>query len=191
MCSEEYQFLLYARAKDRAVLQNGKDKHPRACLHTFYRLDADSKRYGTSDLPSPWIFCSHVHGQGKVYGVHFHNAEHRRKPRRNADSFRKSAESLSLLLLQYPHGRVYADNAFDGCYYFNYDAVTINVPDSSGAVLGIIIAVFVVIGLVWYLSYSKKQKKIQKEIQEKAKIQEELEAMKKEEASEDAETADK
>lgn len=62
---------------------------------------------------------------------------------------------------------VYADNAFEGCYYFNYDAVTINVEDSSGALIGGIALVFVVIGLVWYLSFKKKQKKIQKEILEK------------------------
>ena len=61
----------------------------------------------------------------------------------------------------------YEDNAFDGCYYFNYDAVTINVEDNSGALLGVIAAVFVVIGLVWFLVYNKKQKKLQKEIEAK------------------------
>ena len=61
----------------------------------------------------------------------------------------------------------YADNAFDGCYYFNYDAVTINVEDNSGALLGVIALVFVLIGGVWFLVYRKKQKKIQQEIIEK------------------------
>lgn len=62
----------------------------------------------------------------------------------------------------------YENNTFDGCWYFNYDAVTINVPDSSGIILAIIIGIFAVIGVVWYLVYRKKQKKIEKEI--KAKI---------------------
>ncbi len=71
----------------------------------------------------------------------------------------------------------YADNAFDGCYYFNYDAVTINVEDNSGALLAVIAGIFVVIGVVWYLVYNKKQKKIQKEIQEKNAIAEQMAAM--------------
>ncbi len=61
----------------------------------------------------------------------------------------------------------YENNTFDGCWYFNYDSVTINVPDSSGLILGIVVAVFAVIGVVWYLVYRKKQKKIEKEIKEK------------------------
>ncbi len=61
----------------------------------------------------------------------------------------------------------YADNAFDGCNYFNYDAVTINVEDNSGALIGVIAVVFVLIGGVWFLVYKKKQKKIQQQIIEK------------------------
>ncbi len=72
----------------------------------------------------------------------------------------------------------YAENTFDGCYYFGYDSVTINVPDNSGMVLAVIVGVFVVIGIVWYLVYNKKQKKIQKEIIEKNKLKE-LEAANK------------
>jgi hypothetical protein len=74
----------------------------------------------------------------------------------------------------------YADNAFDGCYYINYDAVTIKVEDSSASLLIIIAAVFVVIGVVWYLVYQKKQKKLEKEIQEKIAKREALEAAKAE-----------
>ncbi len=74
----------------------------------------------------------------------------------------------------------YADNAFDGCYYINYDAVTIKVEDSSFSLLIIIAAVFVVIGVVWYLVYQKKQKKLEKEIQEKIAKREALEAAKAE-----------
>ena len=74
----------------------------------------------------------------------------------------------------------YADNAFDGCYYINYDAVTIKVEDSSASLLIIIAAVFVVIGVIWYLVYQKKQKKIEKEIQAKIAQREALEAGKTE-----------
>ncbi len=73
----------------------------------------------------------------------------------------------------------YADNAFDGCYYINYDAVTIKVEDSSFSLLIIIAAIFVVIGVVWYLVYQKKQKKLEKEIQEKIAKREALEAANK------------
>ena len=73
----------------------------------------------------------------------------------------------------------YADNAFDGCYYINYDAVTIKVEDSSASILIIVAAVFVVIGVVWYLVYQKKQKKLEKEIQEKIAKREALEAANK------------
>ena len=62
----------------------------------------------------------------------------------------------------------YADNAFEGCNYFDYDAVTIKVEESSAAILIIVVAVFVVIGVVWMLVYKKKQKKIQAEILAKA-----------------------
>ncbi len=78
----------------------------------------------------------------------------------------------------------YADNAFDGCYYFNYDAVDIDVEDNYGVIIGVIVAVFAVIGVVWYLVYNKKQKKLQKEILEKNAIAEELAAMKLKEAEE-------
>lgn len=61
----------------------------------------------------------------------------------------------------------YADNAFDGCFYFNYDAVTINVPDNSGSILGIVVGVLVIIALVWFLVYKKKEKKLEKERLEK------------------------
>lgn len=74
----------------------------------------------------------------------------------------------------------YADNTFDGCYYFNYDAVTINVEDNSNMIIVGIAAVFVIIGVIWYLVYNKKQKKIQKEIIEKNAIAEEIAAMEKE-----------
>lgn len=74
----------------------------------------------------------------------------------------------------------YADNTFEGCYYFNYEAVTINVPDNSFMILAVIIGVFVIIGIVWYLVYNKKQKKIQKEIIEKNKLKEQLETADKE-----------
>lgn len=74
---------------------------------------------------------------------------------------------------------VYAENAFDGCYYFNYDAVTISVEDNSSLILVAIGVSFVVIGLVWYLRYQKKQKKIQQEIIEKNKKKEQLEAIEK------------
>lgn len=79
---------------------------------------------------------------------------------------------------------VYADNVFDGCYYYNYDAVDIDVEDNYGVIIGVIVGVFAVIGVVWYLVYSKKQKKIQKEILEKNAIAEELAAMKEKEAEE-------
>lgn len=72
----------------------------------------------------------------------------------------------------------YADNAFDGCYYINYDMVTINVEDSSGSLIGVIALVFVLIGVIWYLVYRRKQKKIEKEIQKKIADREALEAVK-------------
>ncbi len=70
----------------------------------------------------------------------------------------------------------YADNAFEGCNYFNYDAVTIMVEDSSYSILFIIAGIFVVIGVIWYLVYQKKQKKIQAEIIAKTKAKEALES---------------
>ncbi len=65
----------------------------------------------------------------------------------------------------------YADNAFEGCNYINYDAVTINVEDNSYVILVIILAIFVVIGFVWYLVYQKKQKKLQAEVMKKIELQ--------------------
>ncbi len=70
----------------------------------------------------------------------------------------------------------YEDNAFEGCYYMSYDGVTINVEDSSWVILVGVALVFVIIGVIWYLVYNKKQKKIQAEIIEKARIKEALEA---------------
>lgn len=74
----------------------------------------------------------------------------------------------------------YEDNTFDGCFYFNYDAVTINVEDSSGALVGVIAAIFVVIGVVAYIVYNKKQKKAQEEILAKIAEREAIEAAKAE-----------
>lgn len=61
----------------------------------------------------------------------------------------------------------YDDNAFDGCFYFNYDAVTINVPDNSGSILGIVVGVLVLIGVIWFFVYKKKEKKLEKQEAEK------------------------
>ena len=82
----------------------------------------------------------------------------------------------------------YAENAFDGCYYFNYELVTINVTESSAVFIIIIALVFVVVGVIWYFRYQKKQVKLEQEIKaqiaerellEKArKIKEEQEATK-------------
>ncbi len=69
----------------------------------------------------------------------------------------------------------YADNAFEGCNYFNYDAVTIKVEDSSYSILIIIVAIFVVVGVIWYLVYQKKQKKLQAEIIQKNEMKKALE----------------
>ncbi len=74
----------------------------------------------------------------------------------------------------------YEENTFEGCYYFNYEAVTINVPDSSGLVIGIVAGVLVLIGVIGYLVYNKKQKKQQKEIMAKIAEKEALEATKAE-----------
>ncbi len=74
----------------------------------------------------------------------------------------------------------YADNAFDGCYYMNYDGVKIDVEDNSSTTLIIVAVVLVVIGIIAYLVYNKKQKKLQQEIIETNKIKEELEASKAE-----------
>ena len=74
----------------------------------------------------------------------------------------------------------YADNAFDGCYYINYDAVTIKVEDSSASLLIVVAAVLGVIGAIGYVVYQKKQKKAEKEILEKIAKREALEAAKEE-----------
>ncbi len=76
---------------------------------------------------------------------------------------------------------VYAENAFEGCRYFDYNKVTINAKDNSALFIIIVAAVLVLIGVIWFLVYRKKQKKIQQEIIEKNKALEELEA-----ATEDA-----
>lgn len=65
----------------------------------------------------------------------------------------------------------YDDNAFDGCFYFNYDAVTIDVPDNSGSILGIVIGVLVAIGVIWFLVYKRKEKKLEKQEAEKKAAQ--------------------
>ena len=77
---------------------------------------------------------------------------------------------------------VYAENAFEGCRYFDYNKVTINAKDNSALFIIIIVAVLVLIGVIWFLVYKKKQKKLQAEIIAKNKALEELEA-----AAEDAE----
>ena len=74
----------------------------------------------------------------------------------------------------------YADNAFDGCYYINYDAVTIKVEDSSASLLIVVAAVLGVIGAIGYVVYQKKQKKAEKEILEKIAKREALEVAKEE-----------
>lgn len=79
---------------------------------------------------------------------------------------------------------VYEDDTFDGCYYFNYDLVDIDVEDNYGVIIGVIAGVFAVIGVVSYVVYNKKQKKLQKEILEKNAVAEELAAMKLKEAEE-------
>lgn len=57
----------------------------------------------------------------------------------------------------------YNDNTFDGCFYFDYDSVNIDVPDNSGSILGVVIGVLVAVALVWFLVYKKKEKKLEKE----------------------------
>ena len=84
---------------------------------------------------------------------------------------------------------VYEDNTFEGCNYFNYDAVYPDVEDNYVVIIGVIVAVFAVIGVVWYLVYNKKQKKLQKEILEKNAAAEALAAM-KQKMAEEAEKAE-
>lgn len=68
----------------------------------------------------------------------------------------------------------YEENAFDGCYYMNYDSVTISVADGSSSILVIVVAVFVIIAVVAYIVYRRKQKKAEQEIiaknKEKAEV---------------------
>ncbi|MGN0527234.1 MAG: leucine-rich repeat domain-containing protein [Acutalibacteraceae bacterium] len=68
----------------------------------------------------------------------------------------------------------YEDNTFDGCYYMDYDGVTISVADGSSSVLFVVIAVFVIIALVAFIVYRKNQKKAEQEIiaknKEKAEV---------------------
>ncbi len=73
----------------------------------------------------------------------------------------------------------YSENVFDGCYYFNYDSVTINVTESSAVFIIVIVLIFVVVGVVWYFKYQKKQVKLEQEIKEKIAERELLEKAKK------------
>lgn len=85
---------------------------------------------------------------------------------------------------------VYAENAFEGCNYFDYNKVTINAKDNSALFIIIVAAVLVLIGVIWFLVYRKKQKKIQQEIIAKNKALEELEAAAEAEEVEKAETVE-
>ena len=58
----------------------------------------------------------------------------------------------------------YEDNAFDGCFYFNFDMVTINVADNSGIVLGVVAVVIILVCVIGYFVYNKKQKKVEQEV---------------------------
>lgn len=73
----------------------------------------------------------------------------------------------------------YSENVFDGCYYFNYELVTINVTESSAVFIIAIVLIFVVIGVIWYFRYQKKQVKLEQEIKEKIAERELLEKAKK------------
>ena len=73
----------------------------------------------------------------------------------------------------------YSDNVFDGCYYFNKDLVTINVTESSAVFIIGVALIFVVIGVIWYFKYQKKQVKQEQEIKEKIAERELLEKAKK------------
>ncbi len=84
----------------------------------------------------------------------------------------------------------YLENTFEGCNYFNYEMVYNAGEDGkSNTTTIIIIAVaVVVIGVIAYVIYNKKQKKLQKEILEKNKIKEEIAKQNEEaKASEDKE----
>lgn len=73
----------------------------------------------------------------------------------------------------------YPDNVFDGCYYFNTELVSIMVTESSAVFFILIALVFVVIGIIWYLKYQKKQVKLEQEIKEQIAERELLEKAKK------------
>ena len=73
----------------------------------------------------------------------------------------------------------YSDNVFDGCYYFNKDLVTINVTESSAVFIIAIALIFVVIGVIWYFKYQKKQVKQEQEIKAAIAERELLEKAKK------------
>jgi len=82
----------------------------------------------------------------------------------------------------------YSENVFDGCYYFNYDSVTINVTESSAVFIIVIVLIFVVICVVWYFKYQKKQVQLEQEIKEKIAERELLEKAKKIKAEQEAAT---
>lgn len=73
----------------------------------------------------------------------------------------------------------YSENVFDGCYYFNYELVDITVKESSAVFIIAVALVFVVICVIWYFSYQKKQVKLEKEIKEKIEERELLEKARK------------
>jgi hypothetical protein len=73
----------------------------------------------------------------------------------------------------------YADNVFDGCYYFNLELVTINVTESSAVFIIAVVAIFVVIGVIWYFKYQKKQVIVEQEIKAQIAERELLEKAKK------------
>lgn len=73
----------------------------------------------------------------------------------------------------------YADNVFDGCYYFNLELVTINVTESSAVFIIAVVAIFVVICVIWYFKYQKKQVIVEQEIKAQIAERELLEKAKK------------
>ncbi|MBR2876852.1 MAG: leucine-rich repeat domain-containing protein [Clostridia bacterium] len=73
----------------------------------------------------------------------------------------------------------YSENVFDGCYYFNLELVNINVTESSAMFIGLIALIFIVVGVVWYFKYQKKQVKLEQEIKEKIAERELLEKAKR------------
>lgn len=73
----------------------------------------------------------------------------------------------------------YSDNVFDGCYYFNKELVTINVTESSAVFIIGVALIFVVIGVIWYFRYQKKQVKLEQEVKEAIAERELLEKARK------------